>query len=114
MICSPICLVYHKEILQVWVGVSSVTGISSGLPYTVQEEEKTNHGVLNSCTHFNRLMSEVKIVLKIHQWLFYRFTHCFVCSKMNDAFDVLIFLEDGKSVIKIAEINFIIFYFVRR
>jgi hypothetical protein len=58
MICSPICLVYPYGDSAGLGGVNSVTGILSGLPYTVQEEEKTKWGILNSATHFNRLISE--------------------------------------------------------
>jgi len=46
------------------MGVSSVTGILSGLPYTVQEEEKTKFGTSNSSAHFKILMSEFKLFSK--------------------------------------------------
>src|SRR6059058_4547661 len=47
-ICSPICLVAPYGDSAFLIGDSSVTGILSGLPYTVQEEENTKLEILNS------------------------------------------------------------------
>src|SRR5256885_15235442 len=63
-ICSPICLVYPYGDSAGLGIVTSVTGISSGFPYTVQDDEKTNQGISNSCTHFKIWMSERRLFSK--------------------------------------------------
>src|SRR5690606_32082635 len=64
IICSPICLVRPYGDSAGFGGVCSVTGMESGLPYTVQEDEKTKYGISNSCVHFSRLMRELRLFSK--------------------------------------------------
>src|SRR5258706_10131732 len=56
----------------------------------------------------------IQIILKIHQWLFYRFIHGFKCSEMNNAKYILILLEYRECVVKITKINLVIFDFYAR
>ena len=59
---------------------------------------------------FQQIYKRKHIVFKIHQWLFNRFAHCFISCEMNDAGDIGVLLKDGKRVIKIAQVDLIIFY----
>src|SRR5690349_8917664 len=60
-ICSPICFVAPYGDSAFFSGDCSVTGILSGLPYTVQEEEKTKYFILNSLIHLRILIKENKL-----------------------------------------------------
>ena len=43
---------------------AAYAGLSSGLPYTVQEEEKTKYGTANDEQHFNMLSKELMLLSK--------------------------------------------------
>lgn len=60
---------------------------------------------------FQQVNEGGKIILKIQQWVFHGFANCLVSSKVNNTGDIIIFLENGKRIIKVAKVNFIVFYF---
>ena len=61
---------------------------------------------------FQQVDQGEQVVFKVKKGLFHRFAHRFIRGKMNNAADVIILLEDGKRVIIIAEIHFVILHFL--
>jgi len=59
---------------------------------------------------FQEIYKGNQVVFKIHQGLFYGFSYCFVSSKMYNARNVIILLEYGEGVIKIAKIDLVLSY----
>ena len=66
------------------------------------------------CNAFQDIYQRVNIILIIHQRLLNRFAYCFESSKMYDAKNVPVFLEDGMCIIKIAKVYRVVFYFAAK
>ena len=52
------------------------------------------------------------IVVIIFHGILYRFTYSFKGRKMNDAGNVAVFLKYGAGIVKVAEVYFVVFYFL--
>src|ERR1700744_6593108 len=55
-----------------------------------------------------------QVVFEIHQRLLDGLSPCLICGEVNDPGNILIFLEDGKCVVIITQINLIVFDFLSR
>src|SRR6185437_13712290 len=57
---------------------------------------------------FQQIDQRHQVVLEIHKRMLDRFSYGLICREMNDARNVLVLFEDGKRIVVIAKVNFII------